>query len=185
MEIKEINTRQELYCEFQKYGIGAEIGVCRGHNAMWLNQIAKPKKLYLCDIWREDDNISRSRSPSIWRDNNQEIVERIFEDEIKKGSVELHKQYGGHFLGRLPDDTLDWVYLDANHDYEPTSIEVKIAINKVRSGGVISGHDYCTNPAAWKSGVIRAVNEQIQNGHILMEAITIESHPSFLCRVIK
>ena len=54
MEIKEINTRQELYCEFQKYGIGAEIGVCRGHNAMWLNQITKPKKLYLCEIWREE-----------------------------------------------------------------------------------------------------------------------------------
>lgn len=185
MNIKEINTRQELYCEFSKGGVGAEIGVCRGHNAMWLYQIAKPSKLYLCDIWPENDSISKNRDPSIWRDDNQKIVERIFEDEIASGAVELRKEYGGNFLASLENDSLDWVYLDANHSYKPVSTEINIAVNKVKSGGYISGHDYCTHAASWGAGVIRAVTEQIQDGTIIMEAVTIEKHPSFLCRVIK
>jgi len=184
MIIKEITTRQELYCEFKKYGVGAEIGVCRGHNAMSLYQIAKPSKFYLCDIW-DEKNIPRNLDSSIWRDDNQKIVQRIFEEEISTGIVELHTEYGGNFLASLPNDSLDWVYLDANHNYDAISIEINIAIDKVKYGGFIAGHDYCTQPTAWKSGVIRAVNEQIQNGNIIMEAITIETYPSFLCRVIK
>jgi hypothetical protein len=185
MNIKEITTRQELYCEFKKYGVGAEVGVCRGHNAMSLYQIAKPNKFYLCDIWIDGENVPRHLDPSIWRDNNQAIVERVFEDEISTGVVEIHKDYGESFLATLPDNSLDWVYLDANHNYQPVSVELKLAIQKVKAGGFIAGHDYCTQPVAWKTGVIRAVNEEIQHGNILMEALTTESYPSFLCRVIK
>lgn len=183
MQIKEIETRCELYFEFPKNGVGVEIGVCRGVNSTCLYQITKPKKLYLCDSW-ENVPVSKSLDSSLWSGNNQEIVARIFEDEIKNNTVELHKEYGGVFLSKLQNRSLDWIYLDANHNYEPTSIEINIALRKVKRGGIIAGHDYVTNPQVWRSGVIRAVNEKLNSGELIMEAITIEEYPSFLCRVV-
>ena len=46
------------------------------------------------------------------------------------------------------------------------------------------GHDYGVNAQVWKSGVIRAVNEKLQEGKMRMVGITIERWPSFKCEVL-
>ena len=46
------------------------------------------------------------------------------------------------------------------------------------------GHDYSPNAQVWKAGVVRAVNEKIQEGKIRMIGITIERWPSFMCEVL-
>ena len=50
--IKEVQTRQELYLEIPKGGVGAELGVCKGANAESLLVHTRPEKLYLVDIWK-------------------------------------------------------------------------------------------------------------------------------------
>ena len=49
-KIKEYETVHELYLDIPKDGIGAEIGVCKGVNAISLYHLTKPKKFHLCDI---------------------------------------------------------------------------------------------------------------------------------------
>lgn len=186
MKIKEINTKQELYDLFPKDAIGAEIGVCRGHNAMHLWHITKPKKLYLCDKW--DDDLSkpmRHFHASLWIDDNKSIVESMFKREIANGTVVIYHRLGGGFLSSLENDHLDWIYLDGDHNYDPVRIELTLSIDKVKPGGIIAGHDYCSIPGACGTGVIRAVNEFIQQGLLVMEAISTERNSSFLCRVNK
>lgn len=185
MKIKEVTTREELYLEFPKNGIGAEVGVCRGYNAICLWHITKPKVLHLCDTWNDKWQAPRNLHPSLWPDDNQSIVQQIFAAEISDNRVQTHKLYGGAFLSKLPPNTLDWIYLDADHFYEPVTIELGLALDKVKPGGIIAGHDYCSEPIVWKTGVIRAINEKIQEGMLKMEAITTEHHSSYLCRVIK
>jgi hypothetical protein len=168
-KIKSIETREELYLEIPKGGIGAEIGVCKGINSMPLYFISKPSKMYLVDIWTEicpnGADWPRMGDPFLWYDDHKGLVEKIFSEEIK-------------------DDSLDWVYLDSDHRYNCIAIEINLAIQKVKKGGLIMGHDYSTVPQTWGSSIIRAVNERIQNNDVKMEAITLETWPSYLLRVL-
>ena len=183
--IKEINTRELMYDTIPKGGIGAELGVCRGSNAVQLLFRAKPAMLFLVDTW-EESKILRPphEDPNLWYDDHFDSVSEIFEEEIVNGRVILHKQATTTFLASLPDSYLDWVYIDANHHYQFVKRDIDLSIKKVKSGGFIMGHDYMSNPRVWGVSIIRAVNERIQNGDIKMEAITNEKWPSYLTRVL-
>ena len=183
--IKEYETHVEMYLDVPKGGVGAEIGVCKGINAVHLWHITKPSKLYLCDIWHESKLAVRPHSsPELWYDDHEQLVENIFTDEISRGQVELHREYGGNFLFTREHNSLDWVYIDALHDYNSVSIEIRGALPKVKKGGIIMGHDYMSHPQVWKTGVIRAVNEAIQRGKMRMIGITIQTYPSWMCEVL-
>jgi hypothetical protein len=67
---------------------------------------------------------------------------------IRKGdSVELSKVY--------EDESLDFVFIDANHEYAPVRADILAWLPKVKRDGVIAGHDYHGD---WP-GVQRAVEE--------------------------
>ena len=42
----------------------------------------------------------------------------------------------------IPDGSLDFVYIDANHRYFEVSQDIRAWLPKVRPGGVVCGHDY-------------------------------------------
>jgi hypothetical protein len=58
-------------------------------------------------------------------------------------------------VGFFKDESLDAVFIDADHSYEAVKMDIKNWMPKVRKGGILAGHDYSS---AW-SGVIRAVDE--------------------------
>jgi len=43
---------------------------------------------------------------------------------------------------RIEDASLDFVYLDANHDFRHVTDDIDEWGRKVRGGGIIAGHDY-------------------------------------------
>ena len=57
--------------------------------------------------------------------------------------------------GMVPDGSLDFVFIDARHDYPNVWADVRLWYPKVRAGGIVSGHDY----GRLKRGVVRAVDE--------------------------
>lgn len=69
---------------------------------------------------------------------------------IPKDSIEASKDFN--------DNSLDFVFLDSSHQYEPTKFEIKNWYNKLKDGCYLSGHDYTSveNP-----GVRKAVDEMI------------------------
>ncbi len=56
---------------------------------------------------------------------------------------------------RFPDESIDFVFIDANHDYEAVVADIRAWAPKLRAGGVLAGHDI-----GW-SGVRRAIDEQL------------------------
>lgn len=54
------------------------------------------------------------------------------------------------------DESVDLVYIDANHSYEFVRQDIELWLPKIRQGGIISGHDYGFTPHA---GVKQAVDE--------------------------
>ena len=60
-------------------------------------------------------------------------------------------------VGFFKDESLDAVFIDADHSYGAVKMDIENWMPKVRKGGILAGHDY---NSAWP-GVIRAVNEML------------------------
>lgn len=54
--------------------------------------------------------------------------------KIAKTSLEAEKD--------VPKRSLDFVYIDANHSFGNTAIDMEVWITKVRRGGIMAVHDY-------------------------------------------
>jgi len=48
----------------------------------------------------------------------------------------------------VPAGSLDFIYIDSSHMYEPTTKEIPLYWSLLRAGGVLAGHDYCDHGEA-------------------------------------
>ena len=71
---------------------------------------------------------------------------------------------------RIPDDSLDFVFIDAGHSYEAVTADIRAWWPKVKVGGWFGGHDYHEH----HPGVIRAVTERFsENRGLILEPFAI------------
>lgn len=173
-----LSTRTIMYNNLPKGGIGAEIGVCQGVNSCQLWMMSRPKKMYLVDLWEFQENTAKNHPIELVYNDYEFLIRWMFSNEIASGQISIQKKNSIQFLDEIQDDHLDWVYLDGDHHYENILSEIKLCCRKVKSGGVISGHDFASPSYSW-SGVSRAVLECAQNGLISVEALTMEEFSSF------
>jgi len=91
--------------------------------------------------------------------SNMEPVKNMI-NPIKMASLEASKLY--------EDNSIDFLFIDASHDYENVLADIKTWYPKVKTGGIISGHDY-----SWGPGVRQAVDEffePIKSTHPMTES---------------
>lgn len=181
--IQDIETKEMIFDTIPKGGVGAELGVCRGTNAVQLLFRTEPVVLHLVDIWTPFDKPQPHDCVDQWYGDHEEYVQKLFQKQTASGLVKIHRTYTVSWLESIEDQSLDWVFLDSNHRYQCISRELEFCVKKVKKGGLIMGHDYCTVPICWGSSVIRAVQERIQTGEIKMKAITKENYPTFMAEV--
>ncbi len=141
-------------------GIGVEVGSCEGMFACDLLYTWTGDKLYMVDAWRHlefwKDALSVGRDESLHRMLNAAARVYKFQSRavlIRDLSVEASKLFR--------DGTLDFVYIDANHSYEAVSEDLQWWWPKVKSGGILAGHDYIDgeHSSGHVFGVKRAVDE--------------------------
>ncbi len=82
---------------------------------------------------------------------------------IRTTSLEASKLY--------PNRSLDFVFIDAAHDYENVKADIEAWYSKVKIGGYIGGHDY---DSFWW-GVQKAVNEFLQQDFIKKENFSVSN----------
>jgi hypothetical protein len=123
--------------------VAAEVGSYAGESADIFIGTGKFKLLTCVDPWLNS-------APNIAEG------EKAF-DEVQKRHPEIvklkEKSIPG--AGRFADQSLDFVYIDANHNYEFIKSDIAAWRPKVKPGGIIAGHDYSER----FKGVIRAINE--------------------------
>ena len=132
----------------QRFVKGVEVGVDRGLNALSILTELNIDKLYLVDAWINYKEIEVER-PSI--KNNYEFVLREFENDKR---VEIIRAFSINAVKEIVDNSLDFVYIDANHLYEFVYQDINLWFKKVKEGGIIAGHDIFKH-----SGVLKAVKE--------------------------
>lgn len=123
---------------------GIEIGVQDGRfSEIFLEQISK---LLMKDQWTwvmVEPNPTKYLNRRLGQAGKSSKWEN--EGYLQKCEVTLQKTISTDpaLLTAYPDGYFDFVYLDASHSYEDVKAELPFWWKKLRSGGVMAGHDYC------------------------------------------
>ncbi len=130
----------KLLAERNLLGNMAEIGVASGCFSLEFLQWGAAHVL-MVDPWE-----------GIWEPYYQQALDKVRDYPDQRRILRMTSlQAAVH----TPDGSLDFCYIDADHSYEAISADLRIWWRKLRSGGILAGHDYL-NPAY---GVNRAVTE--------------------------
>lgn len=140
--------------------VGAEIGVWQGNLSRKLLEMIPGLTLYMVDTWTAYTDEQRSRD---YESQLTTKPQREF-DRARKQAREATKKFHGRTVileipsveaaARFEDGSLDFVYIDADHTYEGVTQDIEAWMSKVKSGGLLCGHDY-----GQRVGVTRAVDE--------------------------
>lgn len=139
-------SRDELPEFFKEMGykVGAEIGVYKG---AFTEKFCKAGlKMYAIDPWIGFSGQGRSQKLQDRQDFLYGHTQRTLAPYpnctiIRKTSMDAVTDF--------KDGSLDFVYIDGNHNFRYIAEDIYEWASKVKRGGVIAGHDYfCTNPEA-------------------------------------
>lgn len=134
-------TRDTLADLFTQLGftVGAEVGVERGKYSEVLLKANPTLHLYSIDAWQAYEG---------YRDHmTQEEMDVLFDDAKKRlvsfsDRNELIKGFSTEVAESFEDESLDFVYLDANHEFQHVVNDIAAWERKVKVGGIVAGHDY-------------------------------------------
>jgi predicted O-methyltransferase YrrM len=84
-------------------------------------------------------------------------VRKLFYSRVIKYSNLLHLNLlSTEAAGLFQNASIDFLYIDGNHQYEAVKQDIELFLPKIRRGGLISGHDYTLF-----EGVKTAVDEML------------------------
>jgi len=128
------SNRDELALYFKDLGYkeGAEIGVESGKYTEVLCKAGM--KMHAIDYWSPYDGY--------YRPEPQEPAYITAQRRLAPYNVNFIKKYSMDAVKDFKDDSLDFVYIDANHTFPYVVNDIWEWEKKVKIGGVISGHDY-------------------------------------------
>lgn len=137
-----------------------EVGCFYGRSACYLasklRDMKKRVTLLCVDNWA-DPEMTWGSTYELFRENAQQLGLLEIIVPICAPSV---------LAASFVRDDLDFVYVDAAHDYEHCLADIKAWLPKVKKGGVIAGHDF--DPVF--PGVKKAVEEMFAGRYTLVGA---------------
>lgn len=145
MKFEEMESRDDIGHVLNAMGLtgsGLELGVAFGENAEQILLKSELKVLYLVDPWDyvpDQSPVGFGDAIKDWQGCYDYCIDKLkpFKDRyylLKMASAEASKL--------IPDGSLDFVYIDANHMSPYIDEDLRLWYPKVKSGGVFSGHDY-------------------------------------------
>jgi predicted O-methyltransferase YrrM len=158
-------------------GEGVEIGVQKGYFSFLILKIWQGKKLYSIDPWREFFATEYVDVANVGQTEQEENFRETHSLLKKFGErSQIFRETSHEAVQRFTDESLDFVYLDAQHHYEAVVQDMALWWPKVKRFGILSGHDYIPDGRYefGEFGVKRAVDEFIQT-HNLQLILSCES----------
>jgi hypothetical protein len=151
--------------------VGCEIGVYEGdYSQKILN--TKLDKLYLIDAWKHldgYDDVSNHNDEYF-----EQMLNRVKNKVAKKVAkyvdrVEIIRGLSDVSADNFSYNSLDFIYIDADHSYLGAKSDIERWYDKVRPGGVVSGHNYVNGTLPQGDfGVKRAVDEFVSKNNLIL-----------------
>lgn len=150
-----------LFAELN-FQLGAEIGVDRGIYAETLLQSNSGLRLVCVDSW------ATGRGEDHYQDAFYRLS-RYNAQIMRMKSLEAAKTF--------EDNTLDFVYIDAQRDFNAAALDIINWGRKVKQGGIISGRGYCN---LFETGIVTAIDAYCRSHYVRNLYITREMEPNYL-----
>jgi len=128
------------------FGKGVEVGCRYGACAMIWREAMPSLDLTCVDPYETYHHVSQERQDLIYAGAQENAAKYGFKI-IRARSLDVVDQF--------PDGSLDFVNIDGDHTFDAAVQDIIRWAHKVREGGLVLVHDYCTFE---QSGVIKAVD---------------------------
>jgi len=158
-------TYPELYRGMvRRFGDGShfvEVGSWKGRSAVFLaveiHNSGKRIRLDCVDTW--DGSDEHKVEDGVVYEPLLKVKDGLYNEFIRnirpvKKIIKPIRMTSVEASGIYDDESLDFVFIDAAHDYDSVKEDITHWLPKVRKGGVLAGHDY-----SWSTDVKKAVDE--------------------------
>lgn len=125
----------------------AEVGSFKGYGAISLAVTAREQKksIEIIAVDRYDG----------WKGSHIDVIQsNIHELKLEHDILPL-KSDSADAAKLFADHSFDYVFIDADHSYMSARADILAWRPKVKSGGILAGHDYATT----QQGVVKAVDQ--------------------------
>ena len=141
--MRRFTSREEMLSLINEMDLqtGLELGVLRGEFSEKILKLSNLKMLYLVDAWRK---LGEYHDISNIDDKKHEANLCITKVRMKpyQDRYTILQMTSDEAMKEFPDNSLDFVYIDASHYYEAVKQHLNYWYTKVRTGGIFCGHDY-------------------------------------------
>lgn len=156
-----------------KHKVLVELGTWKGHSLMYLAKKLKEQQyefeLYGVDLFDESpfhDNPGneylKPQMKYVWEVYNENLIRAGVRDVVKD-----IKAFSWDAASQFEDESVDFIFIDADHKYESVKKDILTWLPKLKKGGIMSGHDFYQTTA----GVKQAVEECLPSYTITTDSI--------------
>jgi hypothetical protein len=133
-----------------KYKKGVEIGVKAGRTTWEILKVCKGVKMWAIDPWVEQDIDQKNEKGELksyaggkWNQGAHDQSERVARQRLGPfgDRCTIIKDFSINAAEEFDDNSLDFVFIDGDHSYDGCKGDIYSWLRKVRSGGMILGHD--------------------------------------------
>jgi hypothetical protein len=154
--------RGRLLARMPKGARAAEIGVWEGNFSQRILDTCLPSALHLIDPWRYmpefgNTGFGRKKNALLMEEKYRAVAARFAADP----RVTIHRATSEEALSAMPDGSLDWVYIDGNHNEPFIGNDIALCLAKVVPRGIIAGDDFNWQAEASGAPVKRAVEAAV------------------------
>ena len=122
-------------------GVAVEVGVEGGLFSDHILRHWKGARLIAVDPW--EYQVGWQDSPNVGQAEQDQRYAAVVTRLAPYGArADIRRAYSVATAYRVPDGSLDFAYLDARHDEASVAEDIAAWWPKVRSGGILAGHDY-------------------------------------------
>jgi predicted O-methyltransferase YrrM len=154
----------ELAARENPRGVIAEIGVAGGHfTEQILATWPRCSELFAIDCWGPFDG------NHITDDEQEQRFKQVTAKFAPRKNVTIIRQYSHLAAENMPDESIDFIYIDADHSHAAALLDLQSWFPKLKKKGIMAGHDYYNG-----CGVKSAVDEYCASNKLKAQATTAE-----------
>ena len=173
-KVHRINLNNEYKCKLNEYRYMYD----PNSNCEFLEVKLTNDKTMYCDI--EDLNLIGIDPWTKYSNWTQEKMDQRYQatlDRLKPyPNIKIIRKTSMDAVRDIKDGSLDFVYIDGFHDFDWIMSDLIFWSPKVRSGGIVAGHDYYP---FYRAGIMTAVDAYVKGHNINTWYVTREPEPTF------